>query len=105
MVTVGIESLAYFLQNNSTYLQCTCHGVRVELDFCGVELVKHPGVVECFGLLPFDPDFFLGGLSLHLNYLIASCTVTSFLAIWDTSHWNFLSNLDTRHLMHLQGPL
>ena len=22
-----------------------------------------------------------------------------FSAIWDTSHWNFLSNLDSRHLM------
>ena len=30
--------------------------------------------------------FFLGGLSLHLNHLIAE---RSLLAIWDTSHCNY----------------
>ena len=33
--------------------------------------------------------YFLGGLSLHLNHLIAWQRGNFFLAIWDTSHWNF----------------
>ena len=33
---------------------------------------------------------FLGGLSLHLNHLIASHVAKLQLAIWDTSFWTFL---------------
>ena len=33
---------------------------------------------------------FLGGLSLHLNHLIASHMVNYKLAIWETSFWTFL---------------
>ena len=43
---------------------------------------------------------FLGGLSLHLKPPNSMAIIENyFLAIWDTSHWIFLSNLDSRHLM------
>ena len=41
----------------------------------------------------------LGGLSLHLNYLIASCTGISFRQFGTLPIGIFLSNLDSRHLM------
>ena len=42
---------------------------------------------------------FLGGLSLHLNHLIASWTGISFLRFGTLPIGIFLSNLDSRHLM------
>ena len=45
-----------------------------------------------------DARRFLHGLSLHLNPPYRIEIGNFFLAIWDTSHWNFLSNLDSRQL-------
>ena len=44
-------------------------------------------------------DIFLGGLSLHLNHLMASHTGISFQQFGTLPIGIFLSNLDSRHLM------
>ena len=43
---------------------------------------------------------FLGGLSLHLNHLIASCTANYNWPFGDTSFWTFLVKF-----RHILGPI
>ena len=56
-------------------------------------------------LVIFEICQFLGGLSLHLNHLIASRTANYDWPFGTLSFGLFGSNLDTRHLRHILGPI
>ena len=59
---------------------------------------KNNSVYSCV-LLVYFVETFLGGLSLHLNHLIASRTGISFRQFGTLSIGIFLLNLDSRHLI------
>ena len=53
----------------------------------------------------FLSSSFLGGLSLHLNHLIASCMTNYDLPFGTLPFGLFGSNLDTETLRHILGPI
>ena len=63
----------------------------------------HPSLIPCFqaylSTLYTLPTCLFRWLKFTLKPPNSMAIGNFFLAIWDTSHWNFLSNLDSRHLM------
>ena len=71
------------------------------LDIGHLQLWQAVNMMNLREIIMFHSDFsgFLGGLSLHLNHLIAWRVGISFWQFGTLPIGIFLSNLDSRHLM------
>ena len=69
------------------------------------DLLRNLYVIDQVQMTPSVSTTFLGGLSLHLNHLIASCAANYDWPFGTLPFGLFGSNLDTRVLRHILGPI